>query len=598
MIGGASVLLREAHRTSRRWQTWGLRVGFTAAMFGMVLGGIQIATALSSASHLSTVGRALYWVFGWALLAFLGLMASLFGARAVQDEREEGTQELLLLTRLSPGEVLSGKLLSRLLLLLTVAAGGMPVLSLVTSMGGVSVVEVVAITSHTAVVVSVIGVVAGFFALFTRSVLLAAGMALLYGVMGFMLSAAGYALLTLDYHGFAHVSPAFGPLAADWGALLTGLAWLPAVVMTLRLGGGLFNLTASGADVRRLYTTELWAVRRLLRWGGVLLLSGLPLVGLGAPVCWYLRITNSFAAIPGAGGWVLLVAQGGIFLWITLAITLSTWVFLHLGVDLVLTFDGLFASMGARTRRSSRGLRVWTNPVAWRENRAQSLGGAFFLTLGLWGAGVFASLQSGLWIVPGGLAALGLLNGVFALGLAVWLVVRSFERERTEGTLELLLGSPLRPGQILTGKVVGASAKALALYLLTWPLLILGMPWLGTVTGTGSLSSNVLRGIASAAWFLPAFAAITLGSALLALRMRNPRSAYGAAYALLAALVLPGLGAALLRGTPALGLPLQTLVPVFTWDASWWQYLVSTGGLCLTAALLLPLLHHTVAHGR
>lgn len=594
-VASSAVLQRESQRSSRRWQTYALRMGFTAAMLTLLLAGVQTATALGDPSNLAYFGRGIYVVFGLIQLVFTGLLAAVFGAGAVQDERDDGTLEMLILTRLTAGQVLRGKLVSRLLVLLTVAVGSLPVLSLLTTVGGVSVIEVVALTVHTAVIIAVMGVTSAFFALFTRSTLLAATAAVTYGIVFFLFAPTVYVVMTGDPKGWAHVSPLFGPISFDGWALMPALVWAPSIGLLLNLGSRLFDLTSTQADVRRLYATRVWGVAAVGKAALVLLLSGVVVIPVGTTLSWGIRVVTQWGSSPMAGPWDDLGLAAAILLllaWLSFAIALSTWVFAHLGVDLVLTLDALGRSLfrrASRRRRTPANLRVWANPIAWRETRWRAASRVLAPAAGIWLLAMLVLAQTGVWLIPGGLVGIGLLNASLGLVITVWLSVRTIDRERRDGTLDLLRTTTLSPVRILLGKVYAVGLPGLVLMVVAIPLTVLGMPYLGAVLDDHGVAAMTLRGVATIAWLLPVWLLFLEASMVLAIRVRNPRSAYAPAFALLAVgFVLPGLGALVLRTVPVVPDVLQTVVPVFTWDAAWWQYLLSGSVAAFLVLALAP----------
>lgn len=596
MRGSSSVLLREARRSARRWQTHAQRVAFSAILFAAVIGGMEAAGALVPVAYLPTVGRATFALFSALILALLGILAAVYGAQALHAEADERTAALTLLTPLRPWELFTGKIGSNLLLLLTIAAAGVPILSLLTAFGGVSPWEVTAVAAHAATLIAVIGTLSAFFALFTRSVFLSGGMAALFALLASTFGAAAAAAMSGNIHAFSYFSPLAAPFANHAGVLLVPALWAPSVLLILYFGGRLFQLTASDADLRRIYTTAVWRVKPFLLGITLLILSFFPTLAAGT-VGWGLRVQGSWGTPSGWRSLALMITDWTVYSWISFAIALATWVFLHLGVDLVISLDGLFAARGPR-RRSSARLRVWHNPIAWKDNRSQTLGGAYAFVVFFWATVLFIGLQSALWIIPGALALFGVINGFFTTGLAVWLMVRSVEGERSASTLELLNLTPLTPWQVLYGKSLGVLSKVVLVFLPTWPALLLGLPWLGAVSSTGSMVGNALRGFASALWFVPTGIALTAAAAWIALRASPPQQAYTAAAALWATPAALGVIALFTRNFYPLNLIFQTLVPVLTWDASAWQYLLSGFIMLSSLFLTVPMLLRELRHAR
>jgi len=130
-------------------------------------------------------------------------------------------------------------------------------------------------------------------------------------------------------------------------------------------------------------------------------------------------------------------------------------------VSMLKALVGAGASAGG-TRQSRR---VGSNPIAWRERmlRTQSFGGLFgrwaFLALGACVGFVLCGLHRQ-GVMDGAqlrLALLGVVGAeiVVVLLTAVSLSATAVSREREDGTLDILLTTPIQPGPYLAGKLAG-----------------------------------------------------------------------------------------------------------------------------------------------
>jgi ABC-type transport system involved in multi-copper enzyme maturation permease subunit len=123
----------------------------------------------------------------------------------------------------------------------------------------------------------------------------------------------------------------------------------------------------------------------------------------------------------------------------------------------------LFATAGTGGERASR--RVGPNPIAWRERmlRTSSIGGLFgrwaFLALGACVGLVLVGLhhQGTLSSADLRLALVAVVGAEIAVVLltAVSLSATAVSREREDGTLDILLTTPIQPGPYLAGKLRG-----------------------------------------------------------------------------------------------------------------------------------------------
>ncbi len=143
------VLFYDLIRSARRGRTFLLRAAYALAL--LVALSLLYASYLSRGDHFESlfggprVGTQQVAEFGSNFfLTFMGLqfgavfvLTPAFTATAVAEEKERRTLDYLLATDLENREVVLGKLTSRLLALLLLLVGGLPVLSFVQFLGGV-----------------------------------------------------------------------------------------------------------------------------------------------------------------------------------------------------------------------------------------------------------------------------------------------------------------------------------------------------------------------------------------------------------------------------------------------------------------------------
>jgi len=240
---------------------------FSGVLVGVVLLGLQVSLGASrrvgfNAADLGTIGDLLFTVFCVVQLAMAIVIAPLSTAAAIIEERTDRTFDLLLLTELTPAQIFGGKVLSRILVLLTMVLGAMPILALVVNFGGVSTTEIVVLTGHTLVNIVLMGLLGAFFGLFTRSPMLAMMASTAYALPFFVLLPFGYAAVAGRPESTTHFSTLSAFYATDLWGLLPIPGFLPAGVVTLLLAAPLFELQVSGADFEAALSDDLWRVSR------------------------------------------------------------------------------------------------------------------------------------------------------------------------------------------------------------------------------------------------------------------------------------------------------------------------------------------------
>lgn len=592
----AALLLRDASRASRRWQTYGARAAFSATLFGIVLATIWGVTHsdLVDPADLGWAGRGIFVAFAVVQVLLAATFAPFAVARAIIEEREEDTLDVLILTRLQARQILLAKIAARILVLLTVILGALPVLGLVVSLGGVSIVEVVAITMHAVTAVLVLGAMGGFFAIFTRSPVVATLAALAYAVPAFALMPLLYAVLTGDWKGMAHFSPLLGTTARDWWSLLPLVSYLPVLGMVLLLGARFYELRVSHARLRRFFSTEAWSGRAVM-WGTLALVTAaVTILPFASAASWIysMRALGSGASLATWEWLVLGPARVVVWAWCVGLLLLGSWLFLRIAMDMVMMADDLLGPRTGRAARDKRPVVVWGNPVAWRELKGRSWA-VTAPTIGMWLLMLLGIFQMGIWIIPGGLLGVGGLNAAAALVLTLWLATGTIERERRSGSLEILLTSTMGSFPILWGKTLGTAVPTLALLLLSLPMLVLGAPHLHVLFAGDSVEGYglaTLKGVLAFGWVGALWLLTLCGSTTLALALRNPRAAYGIGLVGLGlGLLVPATLAAFLRDAGWLSAPLRLLVPVLVTHPTIWEILLSTALLGLAALSLFVL---------
>jgi len=587
-FASSAVLLREAARTSRRWQTYAARTGFSGALFGVLLLGIWtvVNAPFVDVSNLSYAGRAIFVAFSVVLLMMAILLAPLMTSAAMIEETEDRTLEMLILSKLLPSQILAGKVLSRILILITIVFGAMPVMALVVTLGGVAPQQVVAVTVHTLVAVVLMGSLGAFFGLFTRSPMLAMLAAAAYSIPIFWLLPVGYVMCTGNPADAAHFSLFAGPAVEDWTSPIALVSYLPSLVVIFVIGTRLFDLKVSSADIRRAFSAETWSTKAWA-WGlGIIVVLGctvLPLASVGA---WMLRYGVQHPSLLQQAGIVLCV--GLIWLWWMAALTLSTWALLRVGVDVVDAMDAILGGRGRR-KRDRRNFKIWSNPVMWREARPQSWGGNGVPVLATWLLIMLGMLQTGWWIIPGGSLAMGVMNTLAAMALTVWLAARTIHEERRQKSLEVLLTTTMASPRILLGKAAGVAVPTFPLLCLSLPFLAFGVPHVHMFDLLDSGNSDgmmlwFIQGCLTWLWTLPVWGVLLWGGLLVALRIRRSRSGFSVAIgALIAVMGVPAILGRLFEELPLIAVPCRMIVPPLAGGAAVWQYAVAIVGWSLAA---------------
>lgn len=506
----AAALASELRRVARRRSTWVLRFG-AGTLIALVLFVILASTWLDDTDRgwvvTGELGRSLFFSGATVLGLLTAVLAPTLVAQGLEEERENGTLELLLLSRLPPVAVVASRLGTRLGAFLALAAGAIPFLALATTMGGVSPGEVTVTIGFLTALTLVLGTVGAWHAVHGSS-----GLAAGLGGFGFMVTvevAVGWMELWRDQLG-VHTS-----------------GWL--AYPGLNLPGGSWSVLG-------LALVPVW---------GALVLGVLVSVRRGRPGC----LLPIAGAVLGIGALVGAPLVGGLaptrlqpHLWPVMSVT-ALYGFLWAYFSLVALALWLGQRRPSLTWRLVKQRRVWGHPVAWRETltRTQPL----VVRVGLWvSLGLFA-FTSALQLAS---AATGRIDDeevtavvflttltsmalmTYGLLATVATTLRGAARERDERSLASILTTTLSSWGLVLAKHAG-------------PFLYGGVPLLlGVLMGYGALTSVYFMvpeyelAVVGATWgiavslsaLLPALSAWTLlvdGMLLLGLRA-SPRLAW------------------------------------------------------------------------
>lgn len=135
------VFTREVTTTPRSWRLYLLRFLYVGALFGLVLTAWLILLGsqnVRTLGDLSRFGSAVFALLAPLQLAIAVAFAALLTTAAVAQEKDRKTLDLLLLTRMTNSELVLGKLFASSLSVFVLIVAAVPLLMLLTLLGGVS----------------------------------------------------------------------------------------------------------------------------------------------------------------------------------------------------------------------------------------------------------------------------------------------------------------------------------------------------------------------------------------------------------------------------------------------------------------------------
>jgi len=436
LLPGNPMVVRIVQGGSNRPRHLWVRMGHLGALILLVLIGL-LRPGGGMGGELSLTGLAkrgteVFAIISYGQVVLVCLLAPLFMAGAIGQERAGQTYNILLTTPLSNLQIVLGSLFGRLFFVMALLLSGLPLFAVLLIFGGVpawSVVVSFSVAGCTALIVGTVAV--------TLSVLRAGGRK---AVFTFVIAVTAYLIgaYLLDTSLLRRLGP---PKTTTW---LTALH--PLLVLEASL---------NSANYRPPAPETLADMPALLRFY------------LSKPFAAFASLTALLSLLQVLFCAVVLrnVGQGeGHFLrWLKNQFRLSV-------------------EAGGERRRPAR--HVWGNPIAWREaaTRGRGIGGVFART-GFAIIGVLLGVMliflyhidmlpklpnmSAAEVFHGSLFAVLLLEVAVVTLIALYMSAGCVSREREDGTLDLMLTTPTTPKQYIWGKLRG---------LVSFLSLLLGVP--------------------------------------------------------------------------------------------------------------------------
>lgn len=423
------IAVRLVQNGSRRARHLYIRSAYLAVLIVVLLWALLLNTDQDAMSYraLAEAGASSFEWIAYLQIGLICILAPVFMAGAIAQEANPRTWDILLTTPLSSLQIVLGNLLGRLFFILALLACSLPLFALTQFFGGVPGRSIFASYA-----------VAGCAAVLVGAIAIALSVSRLVGkraVFAFYVSVVTYLVVTwaIDYW-LRQVGGGAGPAGA-------GVTWMTAVNPFLALEALLNPSGYPRAEA-----------------GPGAPLSGLAAWFLGAPVTtWCVGSLLLSLALIGAS--TFTVRAGG----------LGT---IGGGAAGVPWYRRIFGLAGAGSEhRAPRA--VWTNPIAWREAAARNatLGRviarwAFIAVGGAWGVALLVMHFTGSFSTASlRIALLATVWGELAVAtlVAINMAATAISREREDGTLDLLIITPITASQYLTGKLRGLIAYMLPL---------------------------------------------------------------------------------------------------------------------------------------
>jgi ABC-type transport system involved in multi-copper enzyme maturation permease subunit len=408
---------------SRRSRHQSIRILYLAILIGVAAIGVLITTSLGgriSLRALAAAGGGVFEIVAIVEVAAICLITPIFMAGAIEQESSPRTWDLLLTTPLSSMGMVLGNLLGRTFFVLSLIVAALPILLILQIFGGVS----------------------------PRAVLISAGIAactaIVVGSAAVMLSSTrigGRRAVLAFYAGVIIVIMATWALDAIWRAPLSGSISATATTWATPLNPFL-TLHAVLRPAEYVSSPEMYHAGFTRFW-------------LGHPVA-------AFATTSGVATVLML-----------------SWSVLRVR---------MLGPVLGRANTSEHGIRahrpIGRNPIAWRASSGRPASWAERVGQWGWAAAGLAAAAVLLSLVGGGTLPIATAKLILAALLSVEVIIvalaataiagTTVTREREQGTLDLVLTTPVQPTAYLQGKLLGV----------VWSLLPVLLPPLITAVAT------------------------------------------------------------------------------------------------------------------
>src|SRR5438093_316721 len=144
LVPANPILLRVVEAGGKRKRDLFVRSGYLALLILVVIFSIVgQGVGNGSLNELAKVSARLFQQMSYLQLGLVALLAPIFTAGAITQEKDSQTYDILLSTPLTNGQIVLGSLLSRLFFVIALLVSGIPIFSITQIFGGVSIASIV-----------------------------------------------------------------------------------------------------------------------------------------------------------------------------------------------------------------------------------------------------------------------------------------------------------------------------------------------------------------------------------------------------------------------------------------------------------------------
>jgi ABC-type transport system involved in multi-copper enzyme maturation permease subunit len=343
LVPANPILLRVVQTGGKRTRDLFVRCGYLGLLILVVFVAILSSGGSGSGTSLTALAQTsaqLFKEMSYLQLGLVALLAPVFTAGAITQEKDSQTYDILLATPLTNGQIVLGSLLSRIFFVVALLISGIPIFSITQIFGGVAIRSIVlsfAIAAATTLVTGALAMAIATFKVGTRRTIFSFYLFIVIYLIGGVL---------LDRAPFTH--PVIGAERDSTGQVVTDALGTPKVI---RAKTSYFTGINPFLALRVLFHEQQYTPPEL---------ASLPESMKGWPERWYLTSPETFYP------WLMTV--------LSLVMVLPSIVLLRRLAQSTTNYravilQSLHLSRGDRTRKPRT---VWSNPIAWREAKTKA----------------------------------------------------------------------------------------------------------------------------------------------------------------------------------------------------------------------------------
>src|SRR4051812_41196313 len=171
LVPANPILLRVVESGGKRRRDLFVRCGYLGLLIVVVLFGILNSHMDGGLGELAKASSKMFQNMSYLQLGLVALLAPVFTAGAITQEKDSQTYDILLATPLTNGQIVLGSLLSRLFFVIALLVSGIPIFSITQIFGGVAIRSIVrsfGIAAATAFVTGALAMAIAVFKVGTR----------------------------------------------------------------------------------------------------------------------------------------------------------------------------------------------------------------------------------------------------------------------------------------------------------------------------------------------------------------------------------------------------------------------------------------------